>query len=309
MSQEPLTGAFKRQLQVGLALISCVFLGLVVQASSIWLAGLLGLLCASPLVFVLNSQMLALSRVRISAQSLFIIALLLVLTCDFKLSAMLGPVLVAQFLLLARKQALVLAVITLSGVSVAELAILELSVLSFETLSQVVSYLLLILVLNMLFRQIAKQQERLEAAQRIDPLTGLENRQALVAELKQLYRLHERYSRRANVIRFTLKGAVTALPEHDFEVFCKDLSCLMQSRIRISDQLFRPQRDQIVLILHATDGLSAESLVDDLLNCARVYQFTGAPDFELCPCSFDVTSDESEDVWIAQVLNGDGSVS
>lgn len=296
----------KRQGQAALLLLLCFLLSLGAPQQH-WLVLSAVLLACAVLVYLIARRSSGLlMRMRLGVYVTFSMALVLLLSGQVMAVLTLPLFILACYLLCARSVALAL---SFSSLVVAGLSALWYQNLALPFLMASISAsAALILVLNVLFRELAALRQALAQSQRVDAASGALNRQALCQELAHYEQLHKRYGVNTSVIDLTLKSDALGMNEADFERFSKELVALLKSRIRKTDHLFRAERSRFVVLLAETPAASAARLEQDLLRAVEVYQFesctfdgNSAPKLGSClHCSAELVGDTN---WVEQVLS------
>jgi len=291
----------KRQSQAGMALLAIFGMTLIAKAQSYLVAGVLAMVVVVPLASLVVPHLAPLKHKRISFYLIY------TATLFFAAFGALSPLMtitllsLAAFLLCPRREALSLSLLAVAVCWVSRL-VAEEGVSSEVSILALVN-MVLVLIMNMLLRQIDQLKTRLEESLHVDPVTGVFNRQALIQELSKVYQLKERYGAVSTVVTLPLEADIASLAEHQFDGLVKDLVSLLRSRIRNTDLLYRSERDVFVLVLPATDPANAEALLQDLVRAAAVYQYSAPVSVELRPLLSASETSLSEAEWSESILS------
>lgn len=291
----------KRLSQTGMVLLAIFGMTLIAKAQSYLVAGTLAIIVFIPLASLVAPQIAPLKRKR--THFYFVYTATLMFAFFGSLSPLMTITLLslAAFLLCPRLEALSLSLLAIAACWLSRLVAAE-EVSAQASILALVN-VVLVLVLNMLFRQIDQLKTRLEESARVDPVTGVFNRQALTQELSRIYQLRERYGAVSTVVTLPLGVNVAALAEHQFDSLVKDLVSLMRSRIRNTDLLYRAERDVFVLVLPSTEPANAEVLLQDLVHAAAVYQYSVSVRVDLLPSLSSSETSLGEAEWSESILS------
>lgn len=141
-----------------------------------------------------------------------------------------------------------------------------------EAICYVVSHLFIWVFIEILFSLLAYNEKELMQLSVRDPLTGAFNRRAMESFLENACMMRDRYSTVASVVMLDIdhfKRINDSYGHKEGDLVLRQITALLDKRLRRTDKLCRYGGEEFVLILSNTDGRQALDLANSIREQIR----------------------------------------
>lgn len=143
---------------------------------------------------------------------------------------------------------------------------------TFHYINTALGLSVLFLISQIIHKRILDLEAQLLLTQKTDRLTGCILPSNFQTELQKVVQLYERYNTPFSIIIIKYESSFNA--DSDLDLWLKELAHLYKSRLRKTDILCRFNTQKFMVLLPSTNIESAQTLAEDLHNCAQKYEFS-----------------------------------
>jgi len=217
----------------------------------------------------------------------------------------LSLVIVASFILLTPLWAVVYSLLSLLVVLALNFLLHNDAIDSFFVVRSMALSLAVMALSYALVSRLLVSRREANLCRRVDIMTGLGNRSALVEEMASAVEGFRRYSLDISAICIRTNQLESWQAEYGAAkcaLVLEELVSIWESRIRNTDSLFRYGNDVFVVLLPNTSQKSASKLESDLRRASEVYDFSHgqAASLDVTVCA--VRSGQTWEQWLSEML-------